>query len=33
MMEIEKWKQEVLEDYVKSFSRVLLSVLETSIAS
>ena len=31
VMEIEEWKQKVAEDYVKSFSRVLLGVLETSI--
>ena len=30
-MEIEEWKQKVVDDYVKSFSRVLLGVLETSI--
>ena len=29
--DIEEWKQKVADDYVKSFSRVLLSVLETSI--
>ena len=33
VMEIEEWKQKVLDDYVKSFSRVLLGVLETSIPS
>ena len=33
VMEIEEWKQKVLDDYVKSFSRVLLGVLETSILS
>ena len=32
-MEIEEWKQKVVDDYVKSFSRVLLGVLETSILS
>ena len=32
-MEIEEWKQKVADDYVKSFSRVLLGVLETSILS
>ena len=32
-MEIEEWKQKVASDYVKSFSRVLLGVLETSILS
>ena len=33
VMEIEEWKQKVAEDYVKSYSRVLLGVLETSILS
>ena len=33
VMEIEEWKQNVADDYVKSFSRVLLGVLETSILS
>ena len=33
VMEIEEWKKKVPGDYVKSFSRALLSVLETSIAS
>ena len=33
VMEIEEWKQKVPDDYVKSFSRVLLGVLETSIVS
>ena len=33
VMEIEEWKQKVPSDSVKSFSRVLLSVLETSIVS
>ena len=33
VMEIEEWKQKVADDYVKSFSRVLLGVLETSIVS
>ena len=33
VMEIEEWKQNVVDDYVKSFSRVLLGVLETSILS
>ena len=33
VMEIEEWKQKVANDNVKSFSRVLLSVLETSILS
>ena len=32
-MEIEEWKQKVPSDSVKSFSRVLLSVLETTIIS
>ena len=32
-MEIEEWKQKVADDYVKSFGRVLLGVLETSILS
>ena len=31
VMEIEEWKQKVADDYVKSFSRVVLGVLETSI--
>ena len=31
VMEIEKWKQKIVDDCVKSFSRVLLGVLETSI--
>ena len=31
VMEIEEWKQKVVEDYVKIFSTVLLGVLETSI--
>ena len=30
-MEFEEWKQKVADDYVKSFSRVLLGVVETSI--
>ena len=33
IMKIEEWKQKVADDYVKSFSRVLLGVLETSILS
>ena len=33
VMEIEEWKQKVGDNYVKSFSRVLLGVLETSILS
>ena len=33
VMEIEEWKQKVTEDYVKSFIRFLLSVLETPIVS
>ena len=33
VMEIEELKQKVANDYVKSFSRVLLGVLETSILS
>ena len=33
VMEIEEWKQKVADDYVKSFSRVLLGVLETSVLS
>ena len=33
VMEIEEWKQKVVDDYVKSFTRVLLGVLETSILS
>ena len=32
-MEIEEWKQKVADDYVKSFSRVLLGVSEISILS
>ena len=32
-MEIEEWKQKIADDYVKSFSRLLLGVLETSILS
>ena len=32
-MEIEEWKQKAADDYVKSFSRVLLRRLETSILS
>ena len=31
VMEIEEWKQKVADDYVKSFSIVLIGVLETSI--
>ena len=33
VMEIEEWKQKVVDDYVKSYSRVLLGILETSILS
>ena len=33
VMEIEEWKQEVAGDYVKTSSRVVLGVLETSIIS
>ena len=33
VMQIEEWKQNVVDDYVKSFSRVLLEVLDTSILS
>ena len=33
VMEIEEWKQKVADDYVESFGRVLLGVLETSILS
>ena len=33
VVEIKKWKQKVADNYVKSFSRVLLGVLETSILS
>ena len=33
VMEIEEWKQNVPDDYVKSFIRVLLGVLETSFVS
>ena len=33
VMGIEKWKQKVPDDYFKSFARVLLIVLETSIVS
>ena len=32
-MEIEEWKLKVPDDYVKSFSKFLLSVLETSTTS
>ena len=31
VMEIEEWKQKVADDYVKSFSRVLQGLLETSV--
>ena len=31
VMEIEEWKQKVPDNYAKSFIRVLLGVLETSI--
>ena len=31
VMEIEEWKQEIPGNYVKSFNRVLLSLLETCI--
>ena len=33
VVEIEEWKQKVVDDYVKIFVRVLLGVLETSILS
>ena len=33
VMEIQELKQKVANDYVKSFSRVLLGVLKTSILS
>ena len=33
VIEIEEWKQKVVDDYVKRFSRVLLGVLGTSILS
>ena len=33
VMEIEEWKQKVVDDYVKSFGRVLLGVLGISIVS
>ena len=33
VLEIEEWKQKVADDFVKSFSRVLLGVLETSVLS
>ena len=33
IMEIEEWKQKVVDDCVKSLSGVLLGVLETSILS
>ena len=33
VMEIEEWKQKVPGNYIKSFSRVLLSLLQTSIVS
>ena len=29
VMEIEEWKQKVVDDYVESFNRVLLAMLET----
>ena len=32
-IEIEEWKQKVADNYVESFDRVLLSVLETPILS
>ena len=31
VMEIEEWKQKVPDEYLKSFGRFLLGVLETSI--
>ena len=33
VIEIEEWKQKVPDDYVKSFIRVLLGVLDTSVVS
>ena len=33
LMEIQEWKEKVPDNFVKSFSRVLLLVLETSIVS
>ena len=33
VVEIKEWKQKVVDDYVKIFGRVSLSVLETSILS
>ena len=33
IMETEEWEQKVTDDYVKSFGRVLLGVLGTSIQS
>ena len=33
VMEIEEWKHQIPEDYVKSFSKVLLSTLEVSNGS
>ena len=33
VMEIEEWKQKVPDEYLKSFGRFLLGVLETSIVS
>ena len=33
VMAIEEWKQKAADDYVKSFIRVLLGVLDTSILS
>ena len=33
VMEIEEWKQKFADDCVKSFSRVLLGALETSVLS
>ena len=33
VIEIEEWKQKVADKYIKSFSRVLLGVLVTSVLS
>ena len=33
VMEIEEWKEKVPDNYVKSFRRVLFSLLETSVVS
>ena len=33
VIEIEEWKQKIVDDYVKSITRVLLGALEASILS